>query len=365
MNQEKLHIPAFAGKRGGLQIHLSGQMQAPLWPGCRRCFSYPPNCSILVCSLQTGKFTYKEMIFLAGFWDMAKIQAALLVYLLVGVFIRKRGIISPQTQQELIDLLLRVLMPCMIFESFNRQLTPQELISASLMLGISFAICVFSMLLGRVLYRGVAPEQRSVLQYGTLITNAGFAGMPLVEAAYGGAGLLFASIFIIPNRIFMWSAGVSLFSQKKNLKQSLKVLAHPAMIAVYLGLARMLTGVTLPTFLDTALKSMGGCVSSLSMILVGAILADVPIRLVLDKRALYLSAVRLLLLPGLTLAALKLAGFDPMATAVAVTLTAMPVGTTTALLAERYGCDGLFGSKCVFMTTILSLITVPVLTLFL
>ncbi len=302
---------------------------------------------------------------MTGFWDMAKIQAVLIVYLLVGVFVRKRGIISVQTRQELISLILRVLMPCMIFESFNQQLTVQQMIAVSLMLGISFAICLISYLLGKVLYNRFPPSQRTVMQYGTLVSNAGFAGLPLVEAAFGSTGLLYGAIFIIPNRIFMWSAGVSLYQGKNGKGQMKQVLLNPAMIAVYLGIIHMFVQFPLPGFLNTAIKSMGGCTTALSMILVGAILADIPIRQVLDWGAVYLSAVRLLLLPGLTLIVLKLAKFDPFATAIAVTLTAMPVGTTTALLAERHGSDALFASKCVFMTTVLSLITVPALSIFL
>lgn len=302
-----------------------------------------------------------------NFWDMAKIQAVLLVYLLVGYFIRKRGIISHQTRQELINLMLYVLMPCMVFESFNQQLTSQQLVSALLILAVAFSISIVSLLLGKVIYNIYPPERRCVLQYGTLVSNSGFAGLPLVNAAYGSEGLFYAAIFIIPNRIFMWSAGVSFFAKEEGNKkgQMLSVMLNPSMIAVYLGVVRLLTGFALPEFLDTAMKNMGNCTTSLSMILVGAILADIPIRQVFDWGAFYLSVVRLMVIPGLTLVVLKLTGFDPLPTAVAVCLSAMPVGTTTALLAERYGADSLFGSKCVFMTTALSLITVPILTIFL
>ena len=302
-----------------------------------------------------------------NFWDMAKIQVVLLVYLLVGYYVRKRNIISAQTRQELINLLLYVLMPCMVFESFNQQLTSQQLLSASIILAVAFGISIVSLLLGKVIYNMYPPERRCVLQYGTLVSNSGFAGLPLVNAAYGSQGLFYGAIFIIPNRIFMWSAGVSFFAKDEGKKkgQMLSVMLNPSMIAVYLGVVRLLTGFALPEFLDTAMQSMGNCTTSLSMIMVGAILADIPIRQVFDWGALYLSVVRLMVIPGLTLLILKLTGFDPLPTAVAVCLSAMPVGTTTALLAERYGADSLFGSKCVFMTTALSLITVPILTIFL
>ena len=100
-------------------------------------------------------------------------------------------------------------------------------------------------------------------------------------------------------------------------------------------------------------------------LVVGAILADVPLKTVFDPKSFYLVAVRQLLLPGLCLAGLTLLRVDPLTTGVAVALTGMPIGSTTAILAQKYGADAQFASKCVFISTLTSLVTVPILTLFL
>lgn len=296
---------------------------------------------------------------------MVKIQAVLLIYLLVGVYVRKKNIISDQSQQSFIDFLIRIALPCMVFESFNQELSAQQLWSASLILAASFAVSIFSLLLGKVLYVRFPANRRSILQYGTLISNSGFAGLPLVDSAYGSLGLFYASVFVIPNRIFMWSAGISLFTQADLKKRLKNIFLNPGIIAVFLGLFRMLTRFPLPTFVDTAVKSIGNCTASMSMIVVGSILADIPLKNVLDRDALMLSFIRLIALPGLTLIALKAAQFDAIPTAVGVILTAMPVGTTTALLGKKYGADAQFASKCVLASTVLSLLTVPLITLFL
>lgn len=296
---------------------------------------------------------------------MVKIQAVLLIYLLVGAYVRKKNIISDQSQQSFIDFLIRIALPCMIFESFHQELSAKELLSASLILAVSFGISVMSLLLGKVLYRRYPSNRKSILQYGTLISNSGFAGLPLVDSAYGSLGLFYASVFVIPNRIFMWSAGISLFTEA-DVKTRLKnIFLNPGIIAVFLGLFRMLTQFHLPTFVDTAVKSIGNCTASMSMIVVGTILADIPIKNVLDKDAIFLSFIRLIFLPAMTLIVLKFAQFETIPTAVGVILTAMPVGTTTALLGKKYNADAEFASKCVLSSTVLSLLTVPILTLFL
>ena len=104
---------------------------------------------------------------------------------------------------------------------------------------------------------------------------------------------------------------------------------------------------------------------ALAMALVGAILADVPVRGVWEPKALYLVAVRQIALPVLCLLCLKALQLDALTIGVSVTLSGMPIGSTTAILAQKYGADARFASKCVFISTLTSLLTVPVLTLFL
>ena len=79
-------------------------------------------------------------------------------------------------------------------------------------------------------------RQRSVLQYGTICSNAGFMGSPLIQGLYGLDGLLFASIYLIPQRIVMWSGGVACFTSTKGIEVVKKVITHPCIIAVFIGL---------------------------------------------------------------------------------------------------------------------------------
>lgn len=203
------------------------------------------------------------------------------------------------------------------------------------------------------------------MEYGTLVTNSGFAGLPIVSGMFGSEGLLLGSLFIIPTRILMWSAGLSLFTPTSGWEGVKKVAVHPTIIAVYLGLARMFTGFPLPGFLDSAIGSIGDCTSPLAMILVGVILAQVPLRDVVERKIFYLVLVRQILFPAACLVVLKALAVDPLTIGISVVLSGMPIGSTTAILAAKYGADARYGSKCVFISTVTSLITVPLLTLFL
>lgn len=294
---------------------------------------------------------------------MATLQVSLFIYLAVGYYLRRKKMISDEARLGISDLLLNVLLPCMVFESFNMEITPEQLISASSILLISLLVCLVSYILGQFIYRPFPDSKQKILRYGTLVPNSVFAGLPIVRSAFGPLGLFYASVFIIPIRIFMWSAGISLFTDS-DLKSKLKsVLLNPGIIAVVLGLIRLFLKVP-STFVDTAISKMGDCTTSLSMMCVGMVLADIDLRSVFDPVCFFASFVRLILLPSLLLVALKLMGFDELSIGASVILTGMPFGSTTALLAQRYGADSEFASKCVFITTVLSLFTIPAISIF-
>lgn len=300
-----------------------------------------------------------------SFFKMVDVQTVLFIYMAVGFGCRKAGIFNDVARDKLTDFVVFVTLPCMIFESFNMAFSLESLKQGALALLIAVGMSCVALLLGKVLYNRFPYEEKSILQYGTLVSNSGFAGLPVVSGAYGDEGLFLGSLFIIPTRILMWSAGISLFTRADAKQAVKKVLLNPGIIAVEVGLVRMLFQIPMPHFVDTAVDNLGGCTSPMAMALVGAILVDVPLKTVFDLKSFYLVAVRQFLLPGICLAALRLLHVDPLTIGVSVVITGMPIGSTTAILAQKYVADAKFASKCVFISTLTSLVTVPILTLFL
>lgn len=303
---------------------------------------------------------------MTNFLKMVEIQSVLFLYLALGYACRKGGMFTDEFRKRLTDFLVLITLPCMIFNSFLIEFSMKMIIQGGLALTISIVIAIIALLLGKFLYNRYDPKEKSIMQYGTLVTNSGFAGMPIVISAYGQEGLFLASLYIIPNRILMWSAGLAFFTKGATVKEQLrKLITNPSIIVVFFGLAWMVWQLPLPGFLNTAIENLGNCTSPMAMALVGATLADIPIKGIWDKKILPLILVRQLLLPGLCLLIAKQLQIDPLTVGVCTTLAGMPIGSTTALLADKYGADGEYASKCVFLSTLSSLITVPVMTFFL
>jgi len=299
------------------------------------------------------------------FLIMAEMQTILFIYIFVGFLLRRIKLISSEARNGFSEVLLTLFMPCMVFDSFRQDITLRELLSTSLTLGIAVAVSIFSYILGKFIFNRYPASKRKILRYGALISNSVFAGMPIMKSVYGNLGVFYSSIFVISNRIFMWTAGISMFTDADMKTRVKNVLLNPGVVAVFLGIIRMLLRIRLPSFVDVSIEHLGACTTPISMMIVGTFLADVNIKSVFSLDCMFSSFVRLILIPGVTLLALKLAGAEEIQVATAVILTAMPIGSSTVMLAQRYDADAEFASQCVFLSTVLSMFTTPVLALFL
>lgn len=301
-----------------------------------------------------------------GIKELIDLQLMMFIMMLIGLVLKKLDIISESGKESLTNLVIYVLLPCNIIKSFMITFNKSILISFATMLIISILIQVICFIFGKILYGKHKPEQRKVLQYATVCSNAGFLGNPIAENVFGLMGLAYASIFLIPQRIVMWSAGVATFTESPDKKTLIKkVITHPCIIAVFIGLLFMFTQVNLPGFIDTSIKSLSGCTTALSMIVIGTILADVDFKTMINKTIIYFTILRLVILPLLVWVACIIFRIDQLVTGVAVLLTAMPAGTTTGILAAKYDGDYIFATKCIIFSTLASIVSTPIWSLIL
>lgn len=292
--------------------------------------------------------------------QLLNLQGMLFLLVAAGVVLRKMGILPEGAKNILTDLVIYLILPCNIINSFFIEFNFDILKGFAIILTIASLIQVGCLILAKVLYNREPEGRKKVLQYGTVCSNAGFMGNPIAEGVYGAEGLMYASIFLIPQRIVMWSAGVSYFTESPDRKTVVKkVLTHPCIIAVYIGLILMITRLPLPVFLQNTIRSIGGCTTTISMVLIGAILAEVEPGSILDREIVKYALIRLFLLPLLVYLSCRVFHVTPLLSGVSVLLTGMPAGSTTAILAAKYDGDYIFATKCVVVTTLLSLVTIP------
>lgn len=294
--------------------------------------------------------------------QMFSLQCMLLIYLVCGIICSRQNIITKDNQPKFTNFVLNILMPCMVFHSF-RELTFQKLSQAFSILMISFLICLVSLALGKLLSPLFKKDNRKVMQYALLVNNAGFAGLPLAGELFGEEGLMLASVFLVPIRIFMWSAGITILSDEKPAAKDIvvKLIKNPNIVAVILGIIRGLLQIPLPSFLDSALANLAGCVSPMSMIVIGSIMAQIDFKKLIDRDVILYTALRLILIPLAVCFVLSALGFDTVVVGVSMVLSAMPAATSSVLLASQNDQNVDFATRIVFVSTVLSLIVAPLL----
>lgn len=294
--------------------------------------------------------------------DLFSLQGTLFAMMLIGAWLKKRGMIDDNGKRCLSDLCINVVIPCNIFKSCLIEFSSDIFKTCGLLLLSAVILQMLCLALNRFVYNRYPAQQKKVLQYCTIVPMSGFLGNPIAEGLYNSLGVLYTSIFLIPMRLVMWSVGTTYFvadaavDKKKVLKN---VATHPCLVAIYLGLFFMVAQIPLPSVITETVRYVGNCNSALTMFIVGTILADVSLPTVPNRDTILFSVLRLLLLPAVAFALGRALGLDPVSLGVSVLMTGMPAGATAAIFAARYDSDAPFATKCVVMSTLLSMLTLP------
>lgn len=297
------------------------------------------------------------------------LQLTLFLLVAVGFMLKRFHIVGSQGQKNINDMVIYVILPCNILHAFAEGTADGAAFIQYLeILIISICVQAFCVVYGKVMFRKESKERYKCLQYGTICSNAGFLGNPITEGIYGTEGLVLTSFYLIPMRIMMWSSGISVFTESSNKKEIVKkVLTHPCVIACEIGVVMMLTGWRFPIGLDGMVNNISGCNTAMSMMVIGMILADINIKDFWDWTVVKFTVHRLLVIPAIVYVACRVLPIhlDSMVLGISVLLAGMPAGATTSILAEKYEVDPQFATKMVIFSTLLSLPTICIWSIFL
>lgn len=286
----------------------------------------------------------------------------LTLMMIVGIILRKINIITDEVNKGLSGILMTVALPSTILYSFNAKFSPNVLKNAIMILFYSIIIHIMLIILSKLAYFKFEDSKKKVFTFATVFSNCGFVGYPVIQGIYGSIGVLYTSIFTIPFNILMFSYGVLIFTGKSDLKSIRKKLINMPTICIFLGIIIFLFSIKLPSPLLSTLNSMGAMTTPISMIIVGAMLADVKLKDVFRGfNIYYFNFIKLILAPVLAFVVLMLLGADKTILRICVILVAMPTASLLGVFAEQYNGDKVTASKSVFLATVFSMVTIPVI----
>ncbi len=311
----------------------------------------------------------------------ALLKSATLVLMMSAGFLAWRlRVLTREAVQALSRFLVDFTLPALIVVSMQRPFSPELRDAAFLTLGISSAVYAVSipaaLLLARAL--GAPRNSRGTYAFAASFSNVAFMGFPVMEALFGRESLFAVSVNNIPFQVLAFSAGIVMIASghepagngagtdsrgpRSSPRLSFRSLVNPAIVATLLGFGFFLFSVRVGEPLYGALEALGSVTTPLSMVLIGAMLARAKLGRTLGEwRVWVLSAWRLFLHPAALWLILRALGAEGMILAVPVVVAAMPVAANTSILAEVYGGDSETASGLVFITTVLSTLSIPLL----
>ena len=288
----------------------------------------------------------------------------LLVIMGVGILARKINILTDEVVKHLSELLLKVTAPLLIVSSFMGKITLEILANASKVFIIALLIHLFAIVLSSIFLFKNKSRKSKVIKLAMAFSNCGFMGIPVMATLFGDEGVIYASLYMLAYNVFVWTYGIKTVSD--NDRGSIKkVLLNPGLFSILIGGILVLLKIQVPYFIQKPALLLGEMTTPLSMLIIGSLISKTKVKdIIFDKQLYLIGALRLLIIPlalsGIFLA-LKVQGVYVKSL---ILLVGMPVGTIVAILAEKYGFEAIFTSKLVGFTTVLSIITIPIVATF-
>ena len=284
----------------------------------------------------------------------------MLLYIAVGYLLARTRLLSQEGSRGLTNVLLYAVLPCAIVSALQQERSPERMIQVLLSILLAAVALGIAMLIAALFFRG-----RGVDNFGAAFSNAGFMGIPLVSALLGPEAVGFAAGMVALLNVLQWTYGQWLLTGDQKQMSLRACLTSPMVISFALGLALFFSGLRLPALVTRTLSAMSACNGPLAMIVLGALLGRGKLlALITDPHGWLCSAVRLLLIPAVTLLLFWLVPAKYQAIRMAVFLTACaPVGSNVAVYAQRAGLDASYASRTVCLSTLLSVVTMPLMIL--
>ena len=287
---------------------------------------------------------------------------SLFLIILVGVYAAKKRIITKEINKGLTNILLKITLPCLVVSSFIFDLSDELKDNIIRCFIYSPLVLIISIVISYILLIPIKGEKKIIIQFANVFSNCGFIGFPIVFSIYGNEGVIYASIFNLFFTAFLWTYGVILFNGKMKREDIKKVLLNPAIVAVFIGLIIMIFGFDIPSVLSSTLDLVGNMTSPLSMIMVGVILGNAKIISYLKDKTIYYSAfLKLIIMPCILILISRLLKDTSLVIKTLIIVTAMPAAGMTSILAESFDKESEYSAVIVFITTLFSVITFPIL----
>ncbi|NCB63787.1 MAG: AEC family transporter [Clostridia bacterium] len=291
---------------------------------------------------------------------MASQVVTLFLLMGVGFVLAKLAKLQTDGVAQMAYITLYIVTPCVIIDSFQVEKTGGLVHKLVLFFVFYLLSTLVNILIANFCFRGERPDRGCPMRFGMVYGNNGFMGLPLLQSIFGSQAIIYGVVSMVVFNGSLWTHGVKVMGGKITLRQ---VLVNPATVGVAVGVTLFATGWRFPNMIGAAVHHVANLNTPLAMIVIGAQMAGANLKSCLTNKKLYVAtAFRLILSPLIPLVLLIPFRLDPMLYCSLIVMCAVPVAGATGMLAQRFGRDTALAAEMVSFSTLLSVITLPLMT---
>ncbi len=304
--------------------------------------------------------------------ELAKISLQqvfiMFIMIILGFVLVKAKIIEISSKKSLSNLLVYLVVPFMIVSSYIKEYDKEIMTNILWCFLASFIVLIVGIIVVFIITLIWKTDEKPILRFGMMFSNAAYMGFPLIKAMFDDNGLIYASCFVSIFNILLWTIGYMVVSRSFNPKVALKsILKTPVIYSLIIGIIIFFFQIPIPNVIKQPLSLIGDMNTPISMIITGMIIASSSILGVLKNKYLWFTTtIRLLIIPFITLLIvylLSLAGVDSEVLKIVFILEACPCAAITSIFAIKFSYNEDLACGAVVVTTLLSIITLPLFTL--
>ena len=295
-----------------------------------------------------------------------EVMVVLFIIVILGYVACKLGYMGDKFDKKLSSIVVDITCPLLVLSSVMGDELPDRTLILPL-LGVGFLTYILLLVFGFWVPRLITKnhDDQGMIGFALMFANVGFIGYPIVSSIFGPHAVFYAALLNMPNPFFIFTAGVMLIKGEYSLKQfNPKVLVSPAMLGAFLAAIIVALGIHTPDIIARPVTMVGNITVPAALMIIGSSMAKLPIREIIGSPKVYITALlRLTIVPLSIYFLFKACGVSDLVNNINTVVIAMPVASFGTMFCLKYGRNPSLITETTFITTLGSIITIPLITL--
>ena len=290
----------------------------------------------------------------------------LFTIVVLGYVLCKLGYMGDKFDQKLSAIVIDITAPALILSSVMGDELPDRTLIVPL-LGVGFLTYILLLVFGFYVPRFIsrAHDEQGMIGFALMFANVGFIGYPIVASIFGHEAIFYAALLNVPNTFFIFTAGVMLIKGEYSIRRlNPKVLFGPGLMAAFVAALLVALNVRTPALIARPITMVGNITVPASLMIIGSAMARLPLRDIIGNARVYIvSVLRLVVVPLSIYFFFRVCGVSDIINNINTVVIAMPVASFGTMFCMKYGRNPKLMTELTFVTTVGSIITIPLITL--